>query len=171
MKTTFAALSLLMLAGRCPAQSPEVGAKYKSGGATVEVVENGASCRLEYKSQDVLLDETNQRADIEMWDPEKTEEERSAIPLGGCIIVHVSDSTIDGANTKYWEYVLQTTRGKRILVQRGKDEIPEHTVMGSVTIWWNIDTVYLSDKLSSSIKVFVIDNLRQKRSAFIISPQ
>lgn len=147
-----------------------VGSKHSKYGSTVEVLENGANAKIEYKSYEYMLSELNEEASVQMWSEDKMQLEKSKVPSGGYILVHVSGPTIGSANTKYWEYVIQSMDGKEIFRQEGDDDIPEHTTSQYGTVWWNIDGVYLRESLAGPFKVYVLDKLSNKRSGFIVFP-
>ncbi|MFA5313745.1 MAG: hypothetical protein WC375_10610 [Methanomassiliicoccales archaeon] len=147
-----------------------VGTKYDSDGFPIEIVENDSRSCIKYIGYNSLLKEMEKDAQNEMWLAEKLEQNKKHIPAGGKIIVTVKAQTIEVANTKYWEYVVQTIDGQEIQREEGTDDIPDYTVGSFDTTWWNIDTISLIAKLSSPIKIFVIDKLSQKRSSWIIHP-
>jgi len=147
-----------------------VGSKQNTYGSTVELIESGASTRIEYKSHKQLLIELNSKAKNEMWSNEKLLNEESNIPPGGYILVHISGPTIGSANTKYWKYVVQDIEGNEIFRESGDNDIPEYTSSQYGTTWWNIDIIYLPNQMTNQFKVYVIDSLSEKRSGFIIYP-
>jgi hypothetical protein len=145
-----------------------VGSKQITFGSTVEVLENQATARVEYKGYSVLLQELEKKSKVQMWDETKIEKEKTLLPQGGYVIVRISGYTIDSANTKWWEYIIQNREGKEILRQKGKSDVPKYNVSSSGTTWWNIDIIYLKEKPKNDFTIYLIDKLTNKRSAYKI---
>ncbi len=163
MKTIALASLFLLLAGCGSNKSQEE--------AIIKTMESDASCHLMYESHDTLLAELNRKATNELWSSEKLASEQAKLPLGGEILVFIEDSTMDGANTKWWTFEIETLDGKRILYEDGENSTPEYTTQGSKTTWWNIHRIRLGNVLSSPINLTVTNNLADKNSAFIIYPK
>lgn len=142
-----------------------VGSRYSKYGSTIEVLENGADARIEYQSRDHMLSEVDRKADVLMWSKEETASRRSKVPPGGYVFVYISGPTIHSANTKYWKYIVQSMDGEEILRKQGKDDVPEYT-----TSWWNIDGIYLKEDPGGPFKIYILDELRSKRSGFVVYP-
>ena len=156
-----------------------IGQKFLSHGSTIEVIENEAEARIEYKSYNKLADDIFKIAKLRMWSQNTINYEYQSLPKGGLIWIHVSGNTIDSANTKWWEYIVLSVNGKEFLRKRGSNSIPNITTSKrtSTTEWWNIDALPLTSDNSlfpplhsQQFKVFVIDILRGKRSGFIVYP-
>jgi len=147
-----------------------VGSKLTKYGSTVEISENQASASIKFKSHKVLYKELEENEKIQLWTKEKMESQVLLLPKGGYIIVEVRGLTIGSANTKWWEYIVQTMDGEEILRKQGEDEIPEFTSSQYGTTWWNLELLYLKDEITEPFKVFVIDKLNNKRSAFVVYP-
>lgn len=161
-------LVVLMIASSCSTMF--VGSKHTEFGSTVEVIENQASVSIEYKSYEHLYDELLARSSVQMWTDEKLQSEASYLPSGGYLMVHVSGSTIASANTKWWEYIVQTMEGEEIYRQQGRDDIPEYTTSQYGTTWWNIDCISPKIDGQGPFRVYVVDMLFNKRSGFIVYP-
>jgi hypothetical protein len=136
-------------------------------GTKVETNVLSASAKVAYKSYSYLVTETKDEAKTQMWTEGKLNSELSTIPLGGYVIITVSAATIGAANTEYWSYIIQDMAGNDIKRQHGVDDIPEPS---SGAGWWNIDIVYLDKPMEEPFKVFVIDELSNKRSEFTVYP-
>ena len=149
-----------------------IGQRSSSHGSTIEVIENRAKARIEYKSYNKLVNDIKKKAKLRMWSQNKLNSEIKLLPKGGLILIHVSGNTIDRANTKWWEYIVLSLNGKEILRNRGSNSIPNFTTSRrtSATEWWNIDDLPLTNDNSQPFKVFVIDILGNKRSGFIVYP-
>ena len=148
-----------------------IGQRSSSHGSTIEVIENKAKARIEYKSYNKLVNDIKKKAKLRMWSQNKINYKIQSLPRGGNILIHVFSNTIDSANTKWWEYIVLSLNGKEILRKRGSNKIPNFTTSRtSATIWWNIDVVPLTNDNSQPFKVFVIDILSNKRSGFIVYP-
>lgn len=142
-------------------------------GTKIQVLENQANAEVGYKSYSSLLRELNEKSRVQMWSPSKLELEKSYLPKGGMVILRIWGTTIDSANTEWWEYIIQDVKGNLIKREKGDDGIdgiPEHTTSRRGTKWWNIDHVYIDQELFKPFKVFVIDRLSNKRSGFLINP-
>jgi len=164
-------LSLAMLLiSACATTMLFVGYKYSKYGSTVEVIENEASTRVEYQSYDYMVNDLKKRAKVKMWPQDKIDYEISHLPKGGQILVHVSGVTIGSANTMWWEYIVQTMQGNEIIRKKGANDIPEYTSSQYGTTWWNIDIIWLQNDIGGAFKVYVVDNLSNKRSGFIVYP-
>ncbi len=161
---------MLILLSACATTMLFVGQKYSKYGSSVEVIENGARTRVEYESYDYMVNDLQEKAKVKMWTQDKIDNEITRLPKGGYILVHVSGITIDAANTKWWEYIVQTMDGKEILRKRGDNDIPEYSTSQYGTTWWNIDGFSLPVDVGDTFKVYVIDNLSNKRSGFIVYP-
>ena len=84
---------------------------------------------------------------------------------------YVYGATISAANTENWMYIIQTMNGKDLIRKEGENNIPEYTTLSQyATIWWNIDSACLSKEIEGPYKVYVIDQLNNLRSGFIIYP-
>jgi len=147
-----------------------IGSKVIKDGSTVEVAENSASAKVEYRSPRVLEASLREKAQNELWSTDRLKYELGSIPKGGYILIHISGPTIESANPKWWEYVIHNMQGEEILRQHGENDIPEHSTSQYGTTWWNIDGIPLSELMPSQFKIYVVDRLRQTRSAFIIYP-
>ena len=158
-------LSLLLLIS-CTATYP-LGYKIKAYGSTAEFVENEANCKVEYQSHRYLMSDLDERADKQLWDEERKMKEQEIWPTGGIIVITVLGPNIESANTKYWSYVVQTMDGKEILRQQGEPDIAEVPISA---YWWNLDTVWINEPMTQPFKLYVIDELTNRRSGFIIYP-
>jgi hypothetical protein len=142
-------------------------------GTKIHLIENQANAEVGYISYSSLLQELNEKSRVQMWSPSKLKLEKSYLPKGGKVIIRIWGTTIDSANTEWWEYVIQDVKGNLIKREKGDDGIdglPEYTVSHRGTKWWNIDTVYIDQELFKPFKVFVIDRLSNKRSVFLVNP-
>jgi hypothetical protein len=147
-----------------------IGSKIVKNGSTIEVAENSASAKVEYRSPRVLEASLREKAQNELWSADKLEYEIRSIPKGGYILIRISGPTIASANPKWWEYVIHDLQGTEILRQSGENDIPEHTTSQYGTTWWNIDGIPLLKPMPNKFKIYVIDRLSKSRSAFIIYP-
>lgn len=147
-----------------------VGSKIVKYGSTIEVLEKGAKSTIEYKGYDILYNELMSKANVQMWDEKKINQEITSIPRGGYVVVTFNASTIGAANTKYWEYVIKNLKGEEIVRKKGADVIPEFTATEYGTNWWNIEIVYINDKVTEPFNVYVIDKLMNRRDTFKVYP-
>jgi len=147
-----------------------VGQKYTVNGTMVEVLENGSKSRVEYNSYGYLLSKLEQERGMQMWSEERYLTAKSCLPVGGEIFVHITGPSIGSADTKYWEYVVQTMDGVEVMRKVGEERIPRYTASQYGVTWWNLDIISIKEKISGPFKVYVLDRLMNKRSGFIIYP-
>ncbi len=147
-----------------------VGAQNKNSESKIEVIENGAWCDVKYKSYNMLIGELKKKSENELWTNKLFKEEKQYLPLGGQIRVTVKAYTVDAASGKYWEFVVQTLEGKEVLRKQGIESLPEYTLMEYGAVWWDINLIDLRKKILTPFKLFVIDKLMTRRSAYIIYP-
>lgn len=144
--------------------------KRVTSGPTIETIEYQAQATIEYQNYQKCIIDVNNRAKVEMLSASEIEARKRLVPLGGKIIVNVSASSISGANTEYWKYIIQTLDGKTLVSQSGVDNVPSYTVSRRYTNWWNIDIVNLEEPITVPFKVYIINTLLQTRSVFIVYP-
>lgn len=168
-KTPYSNIPLFSNLG--PGSRPILNSKYIEYGSAVEVIENNASAKIKYRSFEVMCNELDEKAKTEMWTEDKLQMALSSVPKSGCIMFYVYGATINAANTENWMYIIQTMNGKDLIRKEGENNIPEHTTLSQyATIWWNIDSACLSKEIEGPYKVYVIDQLNNLRSGFIIYP-
>ena len=146
------------------------GLKYSKNNSTIEVVENKANIKIEYQSYEYLLRDIYKKSNIEMWTKDRVDREIKLSPHGGYVIIIISRSTIGAANTKYYNYIVQSMDGTEILREKGKDNTPHYTVSQYGTVWWNTEFICINKKVTGPFRVYVIDTISSKRSQFIIYP-
>lgn len=148
----------------------KVGQKYSKYGSSIEVVEWDAGSTVEYKSHDYLVKELEKEAELKMWSQDQLDSKMSLEPKGGYIIVHIKGLTIEGANTRNWEYHVRTLDDKPIKRIQGTDRIPDPVVTQYASSWRNIDLIYLETEPGAAFKVYVISDIWNARSCFIVRP-
>jgi hypothetical protein len=123
---------------------------------------------IEYESYNYLLGELEKEAEVQMFTESQRTQKRNDIPLGGEIIVHICELTIGAANTKYFTVIVEEN-GKEIIRENGRDNIPE-VPRSPGGCWWNLMIVYIDKSVEHPLKVYVIDELSNKRYEYTITP-
>jgi hypothetical protein len=121
---------------------------------------------IEYRDKAFLETEKRKEMSNKMAPESETKAALDRIPKGGRIIVTYESLTLEGANTKWLEYIV-IQNGKEILRRKGKDDIAE--VPRASGMWWNVDVVDIKDPIAMPFEFIVVSNLVTKRDTFVIS--
>lgn len=121
----------------------------------------GAIVKIEYRDKAMLMDEVAHRARNRMVEPDFT-----GVPVGRVFVTYDGVS-IEGANTKWLEYVILKD-GKEVLRKTGRDQVPDYEVDTYGTSWWSMES--LDVPVQPPFELVVISNLKNKRDTFTISP-
>lgn len=140
-------------------------------GSRVEQESTISKASVDYKSWHYLRDELVQKAQRNMWEPQKTKREINRLPKGGYIIVHIRTQSIDHSNTKYWNYIVKYRDGNDIKRQNGEAAIPDHgTTNQYYTTWKNVSIINLYNDITEPFEVYVIDNFGDERYKYTVYP-
>ncbi|MEI6853112.1 MAG: hypothetical protein WCL06_09725 [Bacteroidota bacterium] len=139
-------------------------------GSTVKIESYGATAKVWYKSYDFLVSDTKNKAENQMWSNERLQSELKNIPLGGYVLIKVMGPTLASANTKYWNYIVKDLNGNEITSKHGEDSVPDFTSSQYGTTWYDYDIVDINNTINEPFKVYVIDELLNKKSEYTITP-
>lgn len=146
-----------------------VGEKYTEYGTEIEVVENDAEARVTYKNYKFQLNKLKNEAKVQMWSEEKLKSKISQLSKSGDLVIEVRGN-IYSANTKWWEYIVQTIDGQEIIRDQGLNRMANPPPKYSYA-WWNASYFTLPDGVVLPFKVYVINTGDNERSLFIVNPQ
>ncbi len=110
-----------------------------------------------------------QRADKEMWTPEKKKETVEAfekLALGGMIHLYLTRLTIDAANTEMFTVVVRDSSDSNEILRKDlKSDIPNTPSSGS-DYWWNYTAIPISEPVNGKIYIYIIDKLGGDNNKF-----
>ena len=116
-----------------------------------------------------LKADLEQKADKEMWTPEKkkeTIESYEKFAGGGMIHLYLTRLTIDAANTDMFTVIVKdSTDSNEILRKDLKSDIPNTPSSGS-SYWWNYTSIPIPDKINGKIYIYIIDKLGGDNNKF-----
>jgi len=93
----------------------------------------------------------------------------TVLPKGGAFYIFIERLTIDAANTRWFEYIIEQD-GKEIYRSKGKPKVPNTPLNTALDrTWWNTDVIALRKKYELPLTLYVIDNINDDRDVFVIS--
>ena len=108
-----------------------------------------------------LKADLEQKADKEMWTPEKkkeTIESYEKFAGGGMIHLYLTRLTIDAANTDMFTVIVKDSSSNEIYREELKSDIPNLPSSGG-SYWWNYTSIWLPTEIKGEIEVYVIDRI------------
>lgn len=113
--------------------------------------------------------EIEQKADKEMWTPQKKNETIDAyekLAGGGMIYVYLTRLTINAANTNMFTVIVKdSTDSEEILRKDLSSDVPNTPPSGS-SYWWNYASVPIPEKIYGAIYIYIIDKLGGDNNKF-----
>jgi hypothetical protein len=110
-----------------------------------------------------------QKADKEMWTPEKKKETIEYIEnfaSGGMIHLYLTRLTISAANTEMFTVIVKDSADNNEILRKDlKSGIPNTPSIGS-SYWWNYASIPIPDKINGNIYIYIIDKLGGDNNKF-----
>lgn len=170
---TFSLFLLISLLSGCASLDKMVGLPVNEGnGFDIEHDREiyGGGVHVEYQHPGVLEKDIKKRMANRMASEAELNQALSNVVSGGRFKVHIESLTIDGANTKWYEYVILKD-GKEVYREKGRDSIANTPTdyAGGIGFWWNIDLINVYEPIEPPFTFIVISNLTNERDTFVIS--
>ena len=123
---------------------------------------------LEYQSREFMLEQLKRQSELEMWSSTTYSNNLRNIPQSGMVVVHISESSLEAANTAHYTIVVQDQSGEiaRRDGERSVDSIPNPPI-GSGN-WSNVMICYIDTTVTFPLKIFVIHKLLGRRQEYTI---
>ena len=115
-----------------------------------------------YQTVDQLVKDLEQKADDEMWTPEKkneTIESFKKFAVGGLIHLYITRLTIDAANTEMFTVIVKDSEdNEEIFRKELKSDIP-HTPSSGSNFWWNYTSIPINVETGDKVFIYIVDRL------------
>ena len=163
---------MLCLSVGCSSLLPTpVGSKSIKYGAEVEVLEHQVGSKVTYQDYASVASELADIAKTSLWSEKRLKSELSIRPKGGFLTVNVYDSTLEMANTKYYEIILISEAGEEIKRVKGDDRIASVISGPYGPSFMGVQIISFDKNLSSPTKVYVVNTLMNQRTVFLVKPK
>lgn len=136
-------------------------------GAKIESYEWNNGTGIFYDSYNYLLSELQKEAKLKMWDDNVFNSRVKFLPPGGKITFRIIRPTIGSASTDNFTVIIMQN-GKELQRKTGKTNLPKPSSL--TNNWISYFTIPIKTNIIHPFDVYIIDDLREKRYYFKITP-